>query len=221
MRLFITGTDTEVGKTLVTACIARHLRTLGSVIAAKPVATGVEPPSAGEDASFIAAAAGHAPVVFGTWRTPVSPHRAAELEGVPAPADLGARIQALSADYVLVEGVGGWCVPISLDPPIWVEDLARATHGPVIVVAANRLGVLNHTLLTVQAILRAGFDVAGIVVNDVKRATEDASRTHNVDDLRRLLDVPVWEVPHLDPREDAELARIGAELTRDMVRTSG
>lgn len=212
MRLFITGTDTEVGKTVITAALARAARTSGGVVAAKPVASGVPPGEPGEDAARIAAAAGHAPLSFASFETPVSPHRAAELEGRSVPDDLLERIRGLHADTVLVEGVGGWAVPICLDPPLWVSDLAHATGGAVVVVADDRLGVLNHTLLTVAAIRREGLPIAAVVLNRRAAAEQDASRSFNLEDLRRLLDVPVVAAPTLDPDDEADVTQLGGVL---------
>jgi len=214
VRLFITGTDTEVGKSMVTACLAASARATvgpGGVVAAKPVASGVEPGRAGDDAELIAAAAGHAPRVFATYQAPVSPHRAARLEGRPVDdAALLAWLGDLQAPNVLVEGVGGWRVPVT--ETLHVVDLARAVAAPVLVVAADRLGVLNHTLLTVEAVRRDGLAVAGVVLNRGAGANaEDASLPHNLDDLRELLDVPVAA---LDPLPDGPAAYPGGDLAR-------
>ena len=207
MRWFITGTDTDVGKSVTTACLAQAARASGTVIAAKPVASGVSPGTPGEDAARIAEAAGHAPLCFARYVPPVSPHRAILDGGAPLDATALARwIGALQADTVLVEGVGGWRVPLQLGAvPIDVNDLARWTGGAVLVVARDRLGVLNHTLLTVEAIHREGFDVAGVVLCRVPGEKPSPS---NLDDLRILLDVPVAVLPLLDP--DSASARQAA-----------
>jgi len=196
VRLFITGTDTEVGKSVVTACLAAAAE--GSVVAAKPVASGVAPGTAGEDALLLAAAAGHPPCTFVTLEAPVSPHRAARLEGREIDrAGLLQWIRDLQADTVLVEGVGGWMVPILLEEAsVWVSDLAAATRGKVLVVADDTLGVLNRTLLTVRAIRADGFEVAAVVLN--QRRPADPSRASNASDLRELLDIGVGVLPALD-----------------------
>lgn len=221
MRLFVTGTGTDVGKTRVTACLARAARARGTVVAAKPVASGVAPGTAGEDAERLGDAAGHPPVVFATFREPLSPHRAALVEGAALPPDLLDRVRGLSADTVLVEGVGGWRVPLSLRPPLWVEDLARATGGPVLVVAGDRLGVLNHALLTVDAVRAAGLSVCALALVRTIADADLATRT-NAEDLRLLLDVPVVEVPWLGPGSDpARETAVGADLLRVIVRAVG
>lgn len=212
IRVFVTGTDTGVGKTHVTALLARLARADGrSVVACKPVASGVDD-GPGDDALALAAAAGHAPCVFATFRAPVSPHRAALLEGRSAPTDLAERIAALSADVVLVEGVGGWRVPLSLDPPRFVDELARATGPDVVVVAADRLGVLNHTLLTVESVRGAGFRVSAVVLNATSPGPGDLSVHYNADDLRALTGAPVIRVPFFGDDPQAEAA--AADLRR-------
>ncbi len=213
MKWFVTGTDTEVGKTVVTSCLAQSARGRGTVIAAKPVASGVAAGTAGEDAERIAAAAGHAPWVRATYDLPVSPHRAGLIRGDRLPPDLLAQVSALQADTVLVEGVGGWYVPLSVAPPVWVVDLARATGGRVWVVAANRLGVLNHTLLTLEAIRRDGMEVAAVVLNDGLAATpDDVSRRWNRNDLETLGQVPVLALPAIDLDDTDALQRAGDTL---------
>lgn len=221
MRLFVTGTDTDVGKSVITACLAAAARAHGTVVACKPVASGVAPGTPGDDATRIARGAGHAPLVFATWAPPVSPHRAAWLEGRPVPSDLLDRVQALRADTVLVEGAGGWRVPVAAPSPaspvqevVWMRDLAAATGGPCVVVAADKLGVLNHTLLTVEAIQRDGFDVLGVVLNQGMRPADDASTSSNEADLRWLLDVPLATAPHVPdgPAAEAVWADVGQQL---------
>jgi dethiobiotin synthetase len=217
MRLFVTGTDTGVGKSVVTACLARAARLRGTVLASKPVASGVLPGTAGEDAELLGQAAGHPPSGLVRYEAPLSPHRAALLEGRILESEaLLTFISSLQADTVLVEGVGGWRVPISTAPPLWVSDLARAAGGPVVVVAADRLGTLNHTLLTVERILQDGFSVAGVALN---RGTgpPELSRDSNQADLQQLLAVPVVAVPPLSLTDAHSMQRAGQALLRGML----
>lgn len=198
-QLFITGTDTEVGKTVVTAAIAAAT---GSV-ALKPIASGVAPGTVSEDAALLALASGGVAECARTWVEPVSPHRAAELNGDPVSlALLMDWIRARSAPEMLVEGVGGWRVPISWD--FGVPELAQALNFPVLIVAANRLGVLNHTLLTLDAVRASGLEVAGVVLNNL--GGQDASQASNLADLRRLSEVQVWDFPRLTGLSRAQLA---------------
>ena len=185
---FITGTDTEVGKTAVTAGLAAALRVNGSDVAAiKPLATGSEGP--GEDALIIAKAAGHAPRVHTCLPTPAAPHRAALLAGQALDFDAVLRwTHSQSGDPLLVEGVGGWTVPITAHKR--VSDLAVGLGFPVVVVAANRLGVLNHTLLTVEAVLASGLALAGVVLND-HFSTRPELADWNHADLSAALDCAV------------------------------
>lgn len=213
--LLITGTDTNVGKTVVTAALAAALARAGTrVRALKPVASGVPRGEPGEDAARIAAAAGHAPASFLRLVAPLSPHRAAALEGAELdPAALLAWVRANEGDVTLVEGAGGWEVPFT---PTWrVSHLAAALGWPVLVVAADRLGVLNHTLLTVDAVRRAGLSVAGVVLTGPAPAvgSDDVSPASNHDDLRALLtDTAVRRLPWLTSLDRATLAEAGRRL---------
>jgi dethiobiotin synthetase len=222
-RLFITGTDTEVGKTAITACLAAALRARaggrpGAVAALKPIASGVVPGQPDADAAVLARAAGHPEACWLALPDPISPHRAQERAGVPAePAALLRWIETFAADWVLVEGAGGWRVPLLRGPDgalFEVPDLAAAVAAPVLVVAADRLGVINHTRLTVDAIRAAGLTVAGVALNAASAA--DLSQHTNLDDLRALLPCPVAAVPRLADRAPDTLARAGANLARDL-----
>jgi len=211
--LLITGTDTNVGKTVVTAALAAALARAGTrVRALKPVASGVPRGDPGEDAARIAEAAGHAPASFLRLVAPLSPHRAAALEGAELDtAALLAWVRANEGDVTLVEGAGGWEVPFT---PTWrVSHLAAALGWPVLVVAADRLGVLNHTLLTVEAVRRAGLSVAGVVLTGPAPSVDDLSSASNLFDLRALLpDTAVRRLPWLPSLDRATLAEAGRGL---------
>ncbi|MCO4747519.1 MAG: dethiobiotin synthase [Proteobacteria bacterium] len=210
-RWFITGTDTEVGKSVATACLAAAASAAGlSTVAAKPVASGVPPGEFGEDAELLAFGAGHAPRVHATFEAPISPHRAAALEDRPVDAQaLRSFVQSQTGDCVLVEGVGGWRVPISDE--VHVTDLAAWTQGGVIVVAADRLGVLNHTQLTVEAIRADGHVVIGIILNRGLGEGE-LSRSTNLADLQDLLDLPIAVVERVELTDLASLTHAGQVL---------
>lgn len=206
--LFITGTCTEVGKSFVTACLAAAARAQGvGVTAAKPLATGGPPP--GEDAVLIARAAGHAPQVMRCLPDPAAPARAAHNAGTAlSPGSLLEWCKALPTPR-LIEGVGGWEVPLARG--YRVSDLATQLGHPVVVVAANRLGVLNHALLTVDAVQRRGLSIAGLVLVDQPVATPVLDWNH--DDLRSLLadsTIPVVRMPWSVPGEPT--AELGAPL---------
>jgi len=211
--LFITGTDTEVGKSVVTAALAAGYRLRGrSPRAVKPLASGSAPP--GEDALLIAKHAGHAPAGFACLAEPASPERAARQAGITIDdTSLIEWCRAQSGDPLLTEGVGGWAVPLT--ESLTVEDLAIALAHPVIVVAANRLGMLNHTLLTVEAIREAGLTVAGVIVNNAFGEPSELKQW-NVDDIRRWLG-PTTSVMTLERLEsDAQFGPAGLALIESL-----
>lgn len=204
MRLLVTGTDTDAGKTVVTAALAAALRESGRTVwAIKPLATGGPPP--GDDATRIAAAAGHPPQVFRTAPFPASPERAFRHAGLNPPSldALLGWIRAFDND-LLVEGVGGWEVPLGGGPRL--SDLAAALGYPVIIVAGNRLGVLNHTLLTAAAVVQRGLPLAAVILNDVPGGAEEPLRCWNLEDLRAALLCPVLPFPTLAPGADGAAA---------------
>ena len=169
--LFVTGTGTGVGKTVLAGAIAARLRDEGLRVAVfKPVLTGLDEPAEPgwpRDDELLAAAAG-VPVATTTLRRygpPVSPHLAAELAGEElALPDLVAAATALArqADVIVVEGVGGLLVPLNASAT--VRDLAAALGLPLLVAAHAGLGTINHTLLTVEAARAAGLHVRAVVL---------------------------------------------------------
>lgn len=210
-ELFVTGTDTGVGKSVVTAALAAALADAGvRVSALKPVASGVEPGTPGEDAALLALGAGHEPRSAVRLRAPLSPHLAAEAEGaVLDPAAILAWTRAHAGEVTLVEGVGGWSVPITRS---WrVSAFAEALGAPVLVVARSRLGVLNHALLTVDAVQARGLRVSAVVLTPPPEP--DASTAQNAAELAKLLPgVAVRSMAPLDPADRAALAAAGRAL---------
>ncbi len=192
MSFFITGTDTGVGKTYVTRLILQALREEGQdAVGYKPVACGDR-----DDAVILSAASGNLdldvvnPVYL---KTPVAPYVAGLLENRTVdPAELIAGYHHLAAKHhrVLVEGAGGWEVPITANYRI--SDLATALKLPVILVAGNRLGALNHIILTVQAIQARGLTCAGIVMNQLEDEMDTAMIT-NKGVVEDLTGVPLLE----------------------------
>jgi dethiobiotin synthetase len=164
--LFVTGTDTGVGKTFVSCALIRAARAAGQqVFAFKPIETGCFMGEFGEDQRSLAMASGSVP--RGTYRLsmPAAPWVAAQAEGVEidlarVSADLGA---AAGHDRLLVEAAGGWRVPLTRTAD--TAGLARLCGLPVLVVARAGLGTINHTLLTLEAIHRDGLDLAGVVLS--------------------------------------------------------
>jgi dethiobiotin synthetase len=189
--MFIAGTDTDVGKTYIAAGIARACRAAGLQVGVyKPAASGTsrdQPESS--DAFRLWDAAGRPgrleQVCPQEFAAPLAPHLAAQAEGRAVDErQLIAGIEAWS-DYevVLVEGVGGLMSPIS--PDLYVADLVAAFQLPLLVVAQNRIGVVNQTLQTLitAASFCSGLIVCGIVLNDVSAAMDEASRECNADEL--------------------------------------
>ena len=196
---FITGTDTNVGKTYVTRLILETLRNAGiDAVGYKPVACGNR-----ADATILAAASGNLPrdevnPVF--LKPALAPLVAGMLENRTITlAELVHGYEHLAARHasVLVEGVGGWEVPLA--PGLRVADLAVALALPVIVVAANRLGCLNHALLTVNAIRARGLTCAGIILNQLEDEMDTAMITNN-GVLEELAGVPL--LAHLIYQQD-------------------
>lgn len=174
--LFITGTDTGVGKTEVTVALMRWLRGQGlSVVGMKPVASGCASTPAGlrnDDALRLLENASR-PLDYDevnpyAFELPISPHLAARAASrLVDLSDIARRYRELAStvDCVLVEGIGGWETPLGEDER--VSDLARALELPAVLVVGMRLGCLNHAFLTHEAILRSGIECAGWIANDV------------------------------------------------------
>jgi dethiobiotin synthetase len=213
--LFVTGTDTEVGKSVLAASLCAALAARGERVAAfKPVVTGLddEPGDFGHDHELLASAAnaGQAPGDVAPYRfgPPLSPHYAAELAGVAIePAELVAA--ARSHELLVCEGVGGLLVPITTG--YLVRDLAVDLALPVVIAARTGLGTINHTLLTVEAGRAAGLRVAGIVMTPWPDDPEPIERSNRAT-IERLAGVSVSGLP---PTGRGELAAAGAALPLD------
>jgi len=210
---FVTGTDTEIGKTLVSAALLTKLADAGYRSAGlKPIAAGTVPGAperTNEDIEQLRAAASVdlplATICPWLLDAPMSPHLAAAREGVTItlPPILDALVQTKSlADAVVVEGVGGFRVPLSND--FDTAEMAVALGLPVVLVVGLRLGCLNHAALTAEAIAARGLHLAGWVGNVVDPAM--AGLDDNVSTLRRWIGAPhLGTIPRL-PRADARLA---------------
>jgi dethiobiotin synthetase len=203
MHFFITGTDTGVGKTFFTSWLVRAWQKLGYNSAAlKPISTGDR-----EDALLLRKASGDVlpldEINPAHFREPAAPIFAARAENRAidfAALNLEIKITSKRFSHLAVEGVGGWRVPLA--PGYDVRDWARDLGFPVVVVARGSLGTLNHTLLTVDSIRAAGLVCAGVVVNAGSEKAEppsrvspdlDLARRRNVDLLRDLLGLPLFE----------------------------
>jgi dethiobiotin synthetase len=199
MNLLVTGTDTGVGKTYVTAGLTRTARAAGhDVVAAKPFCTGAAVDVAVLHAANAACEPEHTinPVWF---RTPLAPFAAAMVEN--RHIDIGRVHQALFElvsrhAHVLVEGAGGLTVPILRDYDF--RNLAEELGLEVILVAANRLGVLNHVRLTLEALHRRHLRCHAVVLNALRAATPEAdlAESTNPGILEQLIDVPLFQVTY-------------------------
>jgi len=193
VSVFVTGTDTGVGKTHFTTWLLTHLRERGLRCAGyKPICCGDR-----RDAELLLAASSAGLTINDVnpvWlRTPAAPLTAAQAEN--RQIDLAALRDGLvrlngRVDFVAVEGVGGWIVPITAN--YFSNDLAADLQLPVVVVAHNRLGCLNHILLTVRSIQAADLNCAGIVLNNLG-APSDIASTTNAGILRTCLPLPILE----------------------------
>ncbi len=195
---FITGTDTGCGKTEITLGLMARFRALGERVAGmKPVASGAEPTPLGlrnDDALRIQAAASM-PLTYEAvnpcaFEPPIAPHLAAAEAGEEialGPLVEAYRALAAVSDRVLVEGVGGWKVP--LNDCDTVADLARALGLPVILVVGMRLGCINHALLSVESIRASGCVLAGWVANQVE--PEMLRLEENIATLAQRIDAPL------------------------------
>lgn len=189
--VFITGTDTGVGKTVVAAGIAASLKARGIRVGVlKPVATGGR-----EDAELLRRASGSEddPAMINPvfLRHALAPSVAAELEGIEVDVGrIGRTAQTLSErhDLLVVEGVGGLLVPIR--DGFFVADLALTLELPLLIVARRRLGAINHTLMTIECAKARGIAVAGVVYNDMTWTEKGTSEQTNPEVIERLSDVP-------------------------------
>jgi dethiobiotin synthetase len=196
VNYLVTGTDTGVGKTFVTSGLLRFSRSKGiDSVGMKPICTGDH-----NDVRQLLEACGSCEpehLINPVWyRTPVAPYSASIIED--RLIDLGSirdAFERLASRHssILVEGAGGIAVPILAHYDF--RDLARDLRLNVIIVAANRLGVLNHTRLTVEAIRAAGLRCSLIAMNSL-HADSDISQATNLSVLESLVDVPVLPIEH-------------------------
>jgi dethiobiotin synthetase len=214
--LFVTGTGTGVGKTIVSAALLAAMRAAGERVRAhKPVLTGLAEPAGRwpPDHELLALAAGARPEEVAPLRfaPPVSPHLAAELAGAPIdPVELVARARAASdGDTLIVEGVGGLLVPLT--PDFTVRDLARDLGLPTIVAASPGLGTINHTLLTLEAARSAGLEVAAVVLTPWPSEPSAMERS-NRETIARAGAVEVATLKEIASADIPALARVGGRL---------
>lgn len=219
LRLFVTGTDTGVGKTRVATALCRAVARRGLRVGAmKPIASGSEPTSAGlrnEDALALCAAmnirATYEEVNPYAFAPPIAPHIAARDANTVvdlAVLDRAYERLCLKSDVMIVEGAGGWLVPIDAERSF--ADLAQRWQLGVVLVVGMRLGCLNHALLTVQAIAARGLPLRGWVGSRVEATFGRCDE--NLEYLRAMVPAPCLGVlPHA-PSASADEVADGLEL---------
>lgn len=199
--LFITGTDTDVGKTYVTAAIARMLRAGGHRPGVyKPACSGAERTDSGEfrwrDVEVLAEAAGvsHRQLICPQcFEAPLAPPIAARMQGETCSwqtmLDGAARWETVepAPDVLLVEGAGGLLCPLTDEQS--VADLAAELGFPILIVSRLALGTINHTLLTIEVAQSRGLNISGVVLNDGGNLAKSPAGQTNFDELSRLTDV--------------------------------
>jgi dethiobiotin synthetase len=216
--LFVTGTGTGVGKTVLSAALLAAMSAAGvRVRAHKPVVTGLEEPSETEwppDHQLLAGVTGMTPEEVAPLRygPAVSPHLAAALAGVTIdPAGLIARARAAASgeSTLIVEGVGGLLVPLADE--FTVRDLAVALGLPVVIAASPGLGTINHTLLSIESARAAGLDVRAIVLTPWLE-TPGAMERSNRETIVRIGEIEVVGLSQVPGPTAVDLARVGGTL---------
>ncbi|MFQ5451369.1 MAG: dethiobiotin synthase [Nitrospinaceae bacterium] len=206
---FITGTDTGVGKTVITACLLSLFKKHGMDVGVmKPLETGVDPEcssAANSDALFLMELAGTgdplAEVSPFRFKPAASPCQAARLENrsiEPGKIVRGLRQLADRHELMLVEGIGGLLVPIT--PTYFVCDLVRDLGLPLLVVARVTLGTLNHTLLTLRVAIQMGIEVRGVLLNHLEPGEGTGIEKNQGSILTEISGIPiVGECPFMGP----------------------
>jgi len=216
--LFITGTDTGVGKTLICGGIARILRKQGLKVGVfKPVATGCrseEGELISRDAEFLRMCAElNEPMTVITpasYRTPAAPIVCARIEEKPIDYEQIAAMYnylARTCDVVLVEGIGGVLVP--QDEQTMIIDLAAKMKLPTVVVAGVKLGTINHTLLTLQAVRKTGLYAVGVVINGYSVPAANIAEETAPNIIAQLGNTKILAMVGYDDQSSVENMRLG------------
>ncbi len=223
-RIFITGTDTDAGKTLVTCSLIKALQNAGqSVMALKPVAAGSvleEQQLKNADAlhmqQLITPTVDYSSINPIALKAAIAPHIAAEEEGVALSVDSLAKTCTLSSfkqDFLLIEGAGGWLVPLNQTQTY--ADYAESQNLQVILVVGMKLGCLNHALLTVESIKARGLTLVGWVACSV--VDEMQRYQQNLDYLKQAIDAPcLGVIPHIKPSAESQ----GPQPTSQILQTA-
>ncbi|MGD9857796.1 MAG: dethiobiotin synthase [Planctomycetaceae bacterium] len=229
--LFITGTDTGVGKTVATGMIARDLCAAGHRTGCyKPVCSGSEPAVDGSrrwsDVEALSAAIGDAfpkgRICPQTFHAPLAPPAAAHREGREVDAALlreGARWWAGQVDVLLIEGVGGLLCPITADES--VADLAVDLGFPLLIVSPLVLGTVNHTLMTIEVARHRGLQVSGILFNEVSRTAGGVSESSHTEIAARTTVPVLGTIPFLSNPESNRLRLFPDPVSIDWAQIAG
>lgn len=223
--VFVTGTDTDAGKTYVSCLLLQGFRELGhTAIGVKPIAAGAEPAPCGQlqnsDALLLQAQSGialpyalHNPICLAK---PAAPHlAAAELATILDEAMLAANYQQLTqagAKLLLIEGAGGWLLPLTRER--YLADWVAATQLPVLLVVGIKLGCLNHAMLSVREIARSGCRLVGWVANIMQ--PEMLFLAENIADLRERIAAPLLATVPFQP-DVTEQGRLAVELAGELL----
>ena len=223
--LFVTGTDTGIGKTLIAGAIARFFAASGKRVGVfKPVASGCTKTREGlisEDAEFLAYCASSEfplsvvnPVTFELPAAPIlceqAENRKVDFEQIASTY----KYICENSDVVIVEGIGGIRVPISKD--IDVLDLAGEFALPVVIVSRPDLGTINHTLLTIDAVRDAGLTLAGIVINGYDETKAELAEKTGSEIIASCRNVKILTVVPYDPAANVKEGIIGEQVTDAM-----
>ncbi|MGA8941912.1 MAG: dethiobiotin synthase [Thermoactinomyces sp.] len=222
---FITATGTDVGKTVITAGLAGFLKQMGFRTGVmKPVQSGHELHDPASDGMRLKMWSGCQDavedIVSYHFLPPVAPGVAAMWENTEIhPEKILADLDRLKKRYdvILVEGAGGWVVPLGAD---WtVGDLAKQIGWPVLIVASPRLGTINHTALTAIAVRQAGCTPAGVILNGWTEEAHDPGMGENRKWIERFAGVPVWgTVPQLEElNPETILNAVSRNIDRSLV----
>jgi len=216
--IFITGTDTEVGKTAVAAGIAGALKAKGiDVGVMKPVATGGISTKDGlvsSDARFLLDAVKGTdelelvnPVIL---QTPLSPYAASMIDNVKIEIEKIREAYfklCCRHDFIVVEGIGGILVPITMD--YFVCDMITDFNLPAVIVAKPGLGTINHTLLTISEAINCGIEVKGFIINNMDTKKTGYAEKTNPDIICKLSQIPLLGILPFDRRVDTKLIKHG------------
>ena len=216
MSLFVTGTDTNIGKTLISAALLHAYALQGKrVVGMKPVAAGCEADGSYSDVTALQAASNVRveDALMNPYRYPiaVAPHLAARKQGdtIELPVILRAYAElSAQADVVVVEGAGGFILPLNERQD--GGDLAAALALPVVLVVGLRLGCLNHALLTVHAIRARGLKLAGWVANCVEE--QMTLRDENIATLQQRIGAPLLGVVPYQAQPDARYVAASLDM---------